>query len=132
MGSNRQHEMGLGDAHHATQKEFHSPLRMNHLEMHDIIKVAAGGFSAAITSSHSIILWGTGEFGCFIYPQKVCIEGISFRDIQISNHESKSFIAAIDTKGLLYTWGTNEFGQLGHGDHESRSLPHQVLQLRKK
>lgn len=78
FGSNRTHEMGLGESKFSSQKEFHVPLRMTHLEMHDITQVAAGGFSAALTSSKSIIIWGSGEFGQFVYPQKVCIEGINF------------------------------------------------------
>ena len=60
--------MGLGDSNYAEQKEFSTPLRMNQLEMHDIISVSAGGFSAALTSSNQMIIWGTGEFGCFKNP----------------------------------------------------------------
>lgn len=73
--------MGLGESNYADQKEFSNPLRMNHLEMHEITSVTAGGFSAALTSNKSIILWGTGEFGCFRNPQKVCIDGVSFKEV---------------------------------------------------
>jgi len=41
---------------------------MFHLQMHEIVNVAAGGFSAALTSNQQIILWGTGEFGRFTNP----------------------------------------------------------------
>jgi|LauGreDrversion4_2_1035121.scaffolds.fasta_scaffold423714_1 alpha-tubulin suppressor-like RCC1 family protein len=37
FGSNRLNEMGLGDSNYASQQIFMSPLRMNHLEMHDIV-----------------------------------------------------------------------------------------------
>jgi hypothetical protein len=41
--------MGLGESSYSNKKEFASPFRMSHLEMHDIVSVAAGGFSAALT-----------------------------------------------------------------------------------
>jgi hypothetical protein len=36
--------------------------------MHEITQISAGGFSAVLTSTQNIILWGTGEFGCFKTP----------------------------------------------------------------
>ena len=100
--------------------------------MHPIIEVSAGGFSAALTQSFEIILWGSGEFGTFRNTQKVCIDGVSFQKVHVSKFSEKSFIAAIDDRNLLYTWGCNKSGQLGHGDNDPRSLPTQVLQLKRK
>ena len=57
-------------------------------------------------------MWGTGQFGVFSTPQKVCMDGIYFSDIQISKQES-SFATAVDQKGGVYTWGPNFDGQLG-------------------
>lgn len=53
-----------------------------------------------------MIVWGTGQFGVFSTPQKVCMDGIYFSDIQISKQET-SFATAIDQKGAVYTWGPN-------------------------
>jgi len=59
------------------------------------------------------------------------MDGVSFRDIQISKQES-SFAAAIDQRGCVYAWGPNFDGQLGHGDYNTRTLPSQVMRLKRK
>jgi hypothetical protein len=33
--------------------------------MFNIIKVAAGGFSAALTNQNDILIWGSGDFGTY-------------------------------------------------------------------
>ena len=81
FGSNRRHEMGLGENPLAVENNFYAPLKLEQLEIHNIIKCAAGGFSAAITDSNQLIVWGTGQFGVFSTPQKVCMDGIYFSDI---------------------------------------------------
>jgi E3 ubiquitin-protein ligase HERC1 len=65
MGMNRGHEMGLGTN---TQPKFYSPVRITALEMYMIIKIAAGSFSGAITSSREAVIWGSGEFGILALP----------------------------------------------------------------
>ena len=87
--------MGLGDHPQAIENNFFTPLKLDQLEIHNIVHCAAGGFSAAITDLNQLIVWGTGQFGVFSTPQKVCMDGIYFKDIQISKSES-SFAAAID------------------------------------
>ena len=108
FGSNQRQEMGLGDSPMANEPNFHSPLKLDQLAIHNIIHVAAGGFSAAITDQNKLIVWGSGQFGIFSTPQKVCMDGIHFTDIQINKqgHESSS-ASAIDQRGVLYTWGPN-------------------------
>ena len=60
MGDNRKHEMGLGESNDHVDNEYLSPMHLQHLEIHDIVKVVAGGFSAALTLQEQIIIWGTG------------------------------------------------------------------------
>lgn len=84
MGSNRTHQMGLGESSLAREACFFHPIRLSQLDIHRITKVAAGGFSAAITDQRQLILWGTGTFGTFSTPQKVCMEDVNFIDIQVS------------------------------------------------
>ena len=98
--------MGLGDSQEAHESNFHAPLKLKQLEIHRVVKVAAGHFSAALTDQSQLIVWGSGQFGVFSTPQKVCMEGILFTDVQISKQES-SFAAALDSKGAVYTWGPN-------------------------
>ena len=65
MGVNRGHEMGLGSS---TQQRFYSPVRITALEMYMIVKVAAGAFSGAVTSSRELLIWGSGDFGVLASP----------------------------------------------------------------
>ena len=59
------------------------------------------------------------------------MDGIFFRDIQISKQES-SFAIATDLKGAIYSWGPNFDGQLGQGDFNTRTLPTQIARLKRK
>lgn len=68
--------MGLGDSHLSREINFFKPLKLTQLEIHRIQQIAAGGFSAAITDIRQLIVWGTGNFGTFSTPQKVCMDGI--------------------------------------------------------
>lgn len=49
FGSNRRHEMGLGESPQAVENNFYAPLRLDQLDIHNIVHAAAGGFSSAIT-----------------------------------------------------------------------------------
>ena len=49
FGSNRRHEMGLGESPQAVENNFYAPLRLEQVDIHNIVHTAAGGFSAAIT-----------------------------------------------------------------------------------
>jgi len=131
FGSNRRHEMGLGEGPGATENNFFAPLELEHLNIHNIVKCSAGGFSAALTDINQLIVWGTGQFGVFSTPQKVCMDGVLFHEIQISKQES-SFAVAVDLKGAVYSWGPNFDGQLGQGDFNTRTLPTQVSRLKRK
>ena len=59
------------------------------------------------------------------------MDGIYFSDIRISKQES-SFATAIDQRGAVYTWGPNFDGQLGQGDFNTRTLPTQIMRLKRK
>lgn len=98
--------MGLGDSPQAVENNFYAPLKLDQLDIHNNVHVAAGGFSASITDQNELIVWGTGQFGVFSTPQKVCMDNISFSDIQISKQES-SFAITVDQKGAIYSWGPN-------------------------
>jgi X-linked retinitis pigmentosa GTPase regulator len=99
--------------------------------MYLINKISAGAFSGAVTSSRELLVWGSGDFGIFMQPQKVVLENLKFVDLKISK-QNESFAAAVDDQGLLYSWGSNPNGQLGHGDYNIKSVPTKVNQLRKK
>lgn len=110
MGSNKRCELGLGSSQ--SRHNFFQPVRLTQLESHRVTKIVAGGFSAALTDKNQLIVWGTGEFGVFATPKKVCMQDVCFIDMSISPQEN-ACSAAIDSKGGLYMWGPNQHGQLG-------------------
>ena len=74
--------------------------------MYIITKVVAGGFSAALTSQSEILVWGQGEFGSFLSPQKIYMDDIRFVDVALSK-DLDGFGTAIDSDGFIYSWGQN-------------------------
>ena len=52
--------MGLGDTPDAAEQTFFVPLKLKQLDIHRIVKVAAGSFSAALTDQNQLIVWGSG------------------------------------------------------------------------
>lgn len=90
----------------ARETNFFRAIKLTQLEIHNVQQISAGGFSAAITDQNQLIVWGSGAFGNFATPQKVCMDGVEFKSIEISCAE-QAFAAAIDTKGGLYCWGFN-------------------------
>ena len=50
VGSNKKHEMGLGNSPQSQQPNILTPIRLVSLEMYMISSIKAGFFSAALTS----------------------------------------------------------------------------------
>ena len=65
-GLNRDFQLGLGDGH--SKSNYYSPIKLHSLQAQNIKQIIAGGFSAAITSTDQILVWGQGEFGTFSSP----------------------------------------------------------------
>ena len=103
MGANRGFEMGLGNS---SQGRFFSPVRITALEMYMIVKVAAGSFSGALTSSGETLIWGSGDFGILASPQNCLIDDVKFVDMKLSK-QAEGFAAGLDEKGIIFTWGSN-------------------------
>lgn len=49
-GANKRFELGLGNSSQCLQPKIYAAVRISALEMYMITKVAAGGFSAALTA----------------------------------------------------------------------------------
>ena len=81
--------------------------------------IAAGSFSASISESGDLYLWGTGAFGEFLTPHRVKTIPGSVIDVSIGY----SFGAAVNREGKVYTWGQNIQGELGHGDFDEKPTP---------
>lgn len=96
FGSNQTYEMGIADGAPDGAQIYREPKLLELLSAHRVKKVRSGLFSACLTEKDDLILWGTGAFGCFQTPQKVCVEGVAFVDVQISKGDSREggFMAA--------------------------------------
>jgi alpha-tubulin suppressor-like RCC1 family protein len=88
--------------------------------------IAAGGFSAAISSDNkSLYIWGSSTFGELEIPNRV--KKISEKVQQVSIGEE--FGVALTEDQKIYTWGENTNGQLGKGDFQSIGSPKQINKL---
>ena len=117
MGGNNLGQLGTGN-----KRSTITPIKIRELENFNIIKIAAGHHSAALTEGGDLFVWGTGTFGEFLSPTMFGEPGTfqaPLSDISIGG----SFGVALDTEGNLYSWGSNTSGELGMGDFESRKLP---------
>ena len=104
------------------------PVRIEDLDRHNIVKIACGHHSAALTDKGEIFIWGTGIFGEHLSPIQFTQNGVLFRDIDIGGF----FGAAIDENRLVWTWGSNTSGELGLGDFEPKIAPFPNMSLQSK
>jgi hypothetical protein len=81
MGTNRGHEMGIGSTN---QQKYYSPVQVQGLERHIVIRISAGTFSGAVTSNKELLIWGSGDFGVLSQPQKVFLDEVKFTDLRLS------------------------------------------------
>lgn len=60
-----------------------------------IVKIKAGGFSAALSSESELYVWGQGMFGCFATPHRIkCGSNLEINEFDLS----MSGLAAILTR----------------------------------
>lgn len=135
-GRNREHQLGLGSHHGNPEQGSSVPVRIDAIRDVEVLKVVAGGFSAALIQNaydRQLLVWGQGDFGIFEKPQKLYMDGVDFSDVQISKFSTNNpFAIAIEKNGKVYSWGSNTLGQLGHGDQRVRKLPTQIQSLKRK
>jgi alpha-tubulin suppressor-like RCC1 family protein len=85
-------------------------VKIQSLDLYNIVKVKAGSFSAALTVEQDILIWGSGEFGQVQTPIKICpSDGVKFSNLSLGKGRD-SFGTAIDADGFLYSWGDNQTG----------------------
>lgn len=87
------------------------------MALHKVIKVSAGGFSSALTSTGEAFQWGKVPLGYAYDPIPIEMpEGFNDKivDIEIGG----CFGALIDSAGHVYIWGKNTHGQLGLGNRK--------------
>eukprot|EP01022_Parablepharisma_sp_SALTPOND_P013866 TRINITY_DN1861_c0_g1_i1.p2 TRINITY_DN1861_c0_g1~~TRINITY_DN1861_c0_g1_i1.p2 ORF type:complete len:938 (+),score=121.27 TRINITY_DN1861_c0_g1_i1:12015-14828(+) len=89
-----------------------------------IVKIAAGGFSAALSDQGIVYIWDHKD----TMPAAVTGLKAKVREIAIGGN----FAAAIDENGTVYTWGSNFNGELGQGDYEPKETPCAILSLKGK
>lgn len=68
MGSNHKNALGLGET---SSKICNLPTFVEELSLKKMIKVIAGGYSAALSNENELYVWGEGPFGQFANPHRV-------------------------------------------------------------
>ena len=107
-GANNLGQLGLGH-----RRPINIATRIHALST-EVLKVAAGSHSAALTAQSDLYVWGTGPFGTWLVPQK--FSSTAVHDVDMQSH----FGVAVDSEQCLWTWGSNTSGQLGLGDFRRR------------
>ena len=92
-GLNRNYQLGLGNTH--SLLNYNTPVHIDALDGQKVLKIEAGGFSAAITMQSEILIWGEGEFGVFHLPQRLYMDQCDFIDCKINKFRSNSFAVAL-------------------------------------
>ena len=126
MGGNNFGQLGIGN-----KRSSILPVKIKDLEAYNIVRVAAGHHSAALTDKGEAFIWGTGVFGEFLTPTSLS-KTSSFAAPVMEISVGGSFGAAVDKEGTVYSWGSNASGELGVGDFEPRTLPHPIRSLQGK
>lgn len=135
VGRNREHQLGLGQGI-SQEQSIAIPMRVEAIRDVEVLKIVAGGFSAALIQNaytRQLLVWGQGDFGIFDKPQKLYMDDIDFTDVDITKFSNNNpFAIALEKSGKVYSWGSNTLGQLGHGDQRVRKLPTQIQSLKRK
>jgi X-linked retinitis pigmentosa GTPase regulator len=125
-GCNQKLQLGITDM---VVNSTSTPVKVQSLAKFRVAKIDAKGYSAAVTASGDLYMWGVGVFGTVKVPQKVTQISNQVQDICLG---FSTLGAAIDISGRLWTWGSNIAGELGIGDNEPKVNPYPVLSLKKK
>lgn len=64
-GGNTFGQLGIGN-----KKNTNIPTRIKDFDRHNVVKIACGHHSAALTDRGDIFIWGTGIFGEYLTPVK--------------------------------------------------------------
>ena len=123
MGGNYYGQLGIGN-----KKSSMNPVKINDLDKFNIVRIAAGNHSGALTDGGDLYVWGTGTFGEYLSPTLFGQFPAPLSNISIGG----LFGVVLDIKGKLYSWGSNTNGELGTGDFESRTTPYLIKGLENK
>ena len=96
--------------------------------MPEIDSIACSTYSAAISQSGDLYIWGTGPVGDYSAPYRV--SGIPGKAMKCSI--SKSHFCLMDNTGMAWVWGSNSKGELGLGDYTTRKTPFPLVGLQEK
>lgn len=122
-GGNNFGQLGIGN-----KRSVMTPVRVSELDKLNIVQIAAGNHSGALTDKGDLYVWGTGTFGEYLLPRLFGEFAAPLADVAIGG----LFGVVLDARGCLYSWGSNANGELGTGDFESRATPCLVEGLQSK
>lgn len=101
-GANNFGQLGTG-----CKSNYFTPTLVEGLQ--DVREVSAWNYSAAITHSNELFVWGTGIFGEHLRPRHMAEYDGQFRAIQVGG----AFTILIDYENKAYSWGSISDGFQG-------------------
>ena len=109
-GENSQGQLGIGN-----KKNSLLPVKIMLLENFAIQKICASDFSAALSESGELYVWGE-PYQNQLFPNLVSVSDNNIEEIDIGTN----FCVCMDSEGHVYSWGNNTNGELGAGDFENK------------
>jgi len=121
-GGNSFGQLGTG-----SKQMLREPQKLERLK--HVKQISAWHFSAAVTESDQLFVWGTGIFGESLLPRLVESPNLAgIASIQVGG----SFSVIVDSQNKAYAWGANTNGELGTGDSQPRIQPQLIEALEDK
>lgn len=131
-GDNRCGQLG-----HSSSSELSSKFQKVS-SLQNIKSICAGSYSAALSISQKLYIWGlrlpqeNSEYQEVTIPTKIHSVFPSLKSslYQISNMSlSSNFIILKNTKNELFSWGSNSWSELGHQGFAAKSMPVHISSL---
>lgn len=113
-----QGEMG----HKQVDKEHICPFPVQVPGLHNIVDVAIGYCTAAVSNSGALYVWGRQQ------PTPVLQKGFAPLHLVTQVSVGNSHIGCVVSTGHAYMWGKGTLGCLGDGKAEARKVPGLVMQ----
>lgn len=107
--------------HKQVDKEFICPFPVQVPGLHNVIDVATGFCTAAVTNTGELYWWGQQ------HPSPVILTGFAPGHLVTQVSVGNSHVGCVVSTGHAYTWGKGTYGCLGHGSLEASSAPGLVL-----
>ena len=126
----------FGQLGHGDRRSEALPRMIGSLAHVEIVRVACGGHTCALSAHGELFTFGNGKHGQLGHgdarPEAAPRRVARLRHARVLGIACGDFhTLALADDGYVYTWGAGAFGELGHGDPAHRSEPRRLEGVRR-